>query len=744
VGFRPHVYRLADVLSLSGWVGNTGHGVTVEVEGPPATLDLFLERLETELPPNAFIQTIEPAWLAPVGYRDFQIRPSEAALAPSAIVLPDVATCAECRHDITDPTNRRYQYPFTNCTNCGPRFSIIEALPYDRPLTSMRRFEMCARCRREYEDPTDRRFHAQPNACPDCGPRIALWDHQGRSMAEAGPALTGALSALREGAIIAVKGMGGFHLVVDARSEECVRRLRQRKHRDEKPLAVMFPSLTAVEMTCRVSPAEVRLLTSPAAPIVLLEKRPHAHAAVAAAVAPDNPRIGTMLPYTPLHILLLDTLGFPVVATSGNVSDEPICTDENEAVERLAGIADAFLVHDRPIVRHVDDSVVTVVCGREQVLRRARGYAPLPVRRPEAAAALAVGAHLKNTVALATGTQVFVSQHIGDLETEPALRAFERVVDDLERLYGTSPGVVVCDAHPDYISTRFARESGRRVIPVQHHLAHVFACMVENEVEPPVLGVSWDGTGYGLDGSVWGGEFFVITPTAWRRAGHLRQFGLPGGEQAIREPRRSALGLLYALAGKNGEMPAAGHSRAFTAAEHAALVSMLDGSVNSPLTSSAGRLFDGVSSLVGLRDENRFEGQGAMALEHAATGSRSEEPYPMPIVETDDTGEVRFILDWGPLVLGIVDDIAQGVSTRTISARFHEALVEAIVGVARHLDIETVVLTGGCFQNRRLTEGAVSRLAGAGFTPVWHQRIPPNDGGIAPGQIAAAQHQGAL
>ena len=738
------MYRLAGLLTLAGWVGNTGHGVTIELEGPARALELFLERLETELPPNAFIQTIEPTWLAPVGHRDFEIRESESVATPSAIVLPDVATCPDCVHDITDPRNRRYQYPFTNCTNCGPRFSIIESLPYDRAGTSMRTFEMCPECRREYEDPADRRFHAQPNACPECGPRLALWDGGGRPMAEAGAALTGALAALREGAIIAVKGLGGFHLMVDARSDDCVERLRARKHRDEKPLAVMFPSLTAVEMTCRVSVPESRLLRSPASPIVLLEKRPHAHVAVAAAVAPGNPRIGAMLPYTPLHILMLNALGFPVVATSGNLSDEPICIDEMEALERLGGIADAFLVHNRPIVRHVDDSVAHVVCGREQVLRRARGFAPLPLRRSDGRPALAVGAHLKNTIALATGPQVFMSQHIGDLETEPALRAFENVIGDLSGLYRAQPEVVVCDQHPDYLSTRHARESGLPVVAVQHHLAHVYACMAENDVQAPVLGVSWDGTGYGPDGTVWGGEFFVVTDEGWRRAGHLRCFRLPGGERAVREPRRSALGVLHELGRENGGLAGTAHTGGFSASELRTLVSMLDGGVNSPWTSSAGRLFDAVSSIVELRHENRFEGQGAMALEHVSIGRRGDDPYAVPIIEGAGGPESGFVLDWGPMIRSILDDVDQGVAAGTISARFHRALVEAIIGVARHLGIEQVILTGGCFQNRRLTEGAVTGLSNAGFTPVWHQRIPPNDGGIAAGQIAAAQHEGAI
>jgi hydrogenase maturation protein HypF len=633
VGFRPFVYRLAGELGLQGWVRNSNLGVVIEVEGGVETLERFRLRLERERPPRAFIQSLEASYLDPTGYRAFEIRPSDASGERRALVLPDIATCPDCRREIFDPRDRRYRYPFTNCTHCGPRFTIIEALPYDRPSTSMKGFPMCPACRAEYEDPGDRRFHAQPTACPDCGPKLSLWDADGRALAEREDALAGAADALRRGAIVALKGLGGFHLMVDARSEGAVRELRTRKAREEKPLACMFPSLESAREVCEISDAEERLLVSPESPIVLLRRLAGAPGAIDPGVAPGNPYLGVMLPYTPLHHLLLADLGFPVVATSGNRAEEPICIDEREALERLSGIADLFLVHDRPIVRHADDSIVRLCAGRELVMRRARGFAPLPVPLPVAGApALAVGAFLKNTIALCAREEAFVSQHIGDLATPQARDAFAGAVRDLEHLLDIAPSEVACDLHPDYPSTRFARETGLPIVAVQHHEAHALACMAENELTPPVLAVSWDGTGYGLDESVWGGEFLRVTEGAVERVAHLRTFRLPGGEAAVREPRRCALGLLWDVFGEKASAPG------FSAPERAVLDGMLRRGVNSPVTSSAGRLFDAVASLCDLRQVTRFEGQAAMELEFAATAGRIDEPYPVAL-----SGEV---VDW--------------------------------------------------------------------------------------------------
>jgi hydrogenase maturation protein HypF len=779
VGFRPFLFRIASELGLSGWITNTVEGVLFELEGPRFQLEALLLRIEAEKPPRSFIQSLEPTWLDAAGYAGLEIRESRSGGVKSAIVLPDAATCPDCIREIFDPANRRYRYPFTNCTHCGPRFSIIESLPYDRANTSMKQFAMCPRCRAEYDDPRDRRFHAQPNACPDCGPQLELWqaDEAGRHAGlpqcrhHGHDALAAAAAALRSGRILSVKGLGGFHLMASALDDAAVRRLRERKHREEKPFALMFPSLDAVKAVCRVSGLEERLLRSPEAPIVLLARIPDRSSALAGSIAPGNPNLGAMLPYTPLHHLLMSLLEFPVVATSGNRSDEPICIDAHEAFERLAGIADLFLVHNRPIVRHVDDSVVRVMMDRELVLRRARGYAPLPIAlKPEADGSkpgtiLAVGAHLKNAVALAIGPQAFISQHIGDLETNEAFEAFQKVIADFQKLYDAYPQIVAADAHPDYLSTKFASgmagESAARaadgapgsrrrpgLIRVQHHIAHVLSCMGENELSPPALGVAWDGTGYGSDGTVWGGEFFLVSDSACRRAAHLRTFRLPGGDKAVKEPRRAALGLLYEACGEAAfEMRQLPPLVGATDGELSTVKNMLARGLNSPRTSSAGRLFDAVASLIGLRQTVHFEGQAAMELEFALEGIVTEDAYPVSIEAPGaggDSGAVigpqpPLILDWAPMIQAILSDRAAGVSAGRISATFHNALAEAVVEVARRVGQSRVVLSGGCFQNRYLAERTVRRLREAGFRPYWHQRVPPNDGGIALGQIIAAR-----
>ncbi|HUZ07163.1 MAG TPA: carbamoyltransferase HypF [Candidatus Paceibacterota bacterium] len=763
VGFRPFVHRLATELSLTGWVRNSPQGVFVEAESPRPALEQFLRRIESEKPPRSFIQSMETAWLDAVGFTGFEIRASETDGEKTSLVLPDIATCPDCLREIFDPQNRRHRYPFTNCTSCGPRFSIIEALPYDRANTSMKNFAVCPACRAEYDDPRDRRFHAQPNACPVCGPRLEFWDSAGEKIFGGNEALLATARAICNGKIVAVKGLGGFHLMADARNEKAVELLRERKHREEKPLALMFPSLENVKYVCEVSPLEERLLLSPEAPIVLLRCQRQSQISnlkfqIAKGVAPGNPNLGVMLPSNPLHHLLLAKINFPVVATSGNLSDEPICTDEREALERLGGIADFFLVHNRPIVRHMDDSIVRVMLGREMILRRARGYAPLPIqprsaecgkrnaargdarptKTPNSEIILAVGAHLKNSVALAVGENVFISQHIGDLETEPAHNAFRRVIADFEKLYEATPEIVAADLHPDYLSTKFAGElKNARHIGVQHHIAHVLSCMAENEVAPPALGVAWDGTGYGTDGTIWGGEFFLVTKKSCGRVAHLRPFRLPGGDKAVKEPRRAATGLLYemsgdAIFGRNDLATIA----AFSKSELAALRTMLKAKINSPATSSIGRLFDAVASLIGLRQTMRFEGQTAMELEFALDGIETDERYNLSLV----TRHSSLILDWQPMIEAILDDVKAGVSAGKISAKFHNALAEAMVTIAKSFGLDRVALSGGCFQNRYLTERVVRRLREEKFQPYWHQRVPTNDGGIALGQIFAARN----
>ncbi len=728
VGFRPFVYRLARGLDLTGWVANSTRGVTIEVEGPHARLTDFGRRLRGETPPLAVIQGLETAELPPRGTSGFEIRRSEAEGEHTAVVLPDAATCSHCLGEVRDPDDRRYRYPFTNCTDCGPRYTIIRDMPYDRSRTTMMAFTMCRACRQEYERPGDRRFHAEPNACPACGPQLSLTDCLGRVLERRDDALRAAGRAIRAGRIVAVKGVGGFHLLVDARDDGAVRRLRARKHREAKALAVMAPTLAAVGDIARLPPLEQELLTSPAAPIVLLESRGRD---LAPSVAPNNPDLGVLLPYTPLHHLLLADLGFPVVATSGNLSDEPLCFRDDDALERLCNVADLFLIHDRGIERPVDDSVVRVVAGRELVLRRGRGYAPFPVTLGGALPPLlAVGGHMKNTLAVSAGRQIVVSPHIGDLDGEEARHTLADTADALCLLYRVEPAAVATDAHPDYASTSYARGTGRPLITVQHHYAHVLACMADNGLAPPVLGFAWDGTGLGADGTIWGGETLLVSRSGFTRQAWLRPFPLPGGERAVREPRRSALGVLYEI-----DRAAAEASPLFRPAERAVFVAAMRGHVRSPLTSSAGRLFDAVAALLGLGDVSRFEGEAAMALEFALRGLEGDARYDFDMAPDPDGG---LVIDWRPALEGVRADVAARAAPGAISLRFHNTLAEIIVAVSRRCGIADIALSGGCFQNKYLTERAVARLRAEGFSPHWHRRIPPGDGGLAVGQIVGA------
>ena len=739
VGFRPFIYRLANSLDLKGWINNSVQGVMIEVEGDPAKLADLPIQIEKEKPPRAFIHSMETSYLDPVGYASFQIKESSQTGKLTTLVLPDIATCKDCYYEIFDPQNRRYLYPFTNCTNCGPRFSIIESLPYDRPNTTMKIFEMCDKCWVEYKDPTNRRFHAQPNACPKCGPHLELWDRQGKMLSSHHRALLDTVKTIREGAIVAVKGLGGFHLMVDATNQKVVQQLRERKQREEKPLALMYPSLSMIKSHCNVSLQEERLLLSPESPIVILKKRPEPHGIIADAIAPGNPYLGIMLPYTPLHHLLMAEINAPVVATSGNISDEPICTDEKEALDRLEDIADLFLVHNRPIARHMDDSIVRIVLDREMLLRRARGYAPLPISiKKKAPTILAVGAHLKNTVALSVENQIFISQHIGDLETDAAFQAFQNVIQSFKKLYNCEPESIACDAHPDYLSAQYAHAQKQPIQKVQHHYAHVIACMLENELEPPLLGVSWDGTGNGLDNTIWGGEFFLIAKDYYQRVAHFRLFPLPGGESAIKEPRRSAIGLLYEMNGDiaKTDLPPI---RSFSDKELSLMRTMLQKQINSPKTSSAGRLFDAVASLLDLRQINRFEGQAAMELEFQLKDTVDHGCYEFQIRNQKNIGNSSgYLVDWKIIIQQILRDKENQIPVNEISQKFHNTLSEVVVEVAKIVRETKVVLSGGCFQNRYLTEYTVKRLKEENFHPYWHQRIPANDGGIAVGQIGAA------
>jgi hydrogenase maturation protein HypF len=720
VGFRPFVYRLASELDLKGWVLNSSSGLVLEAEGPEEALDQFLLRLDRERPRSSVVLAREISVLEPAGYSTFEIRRSDEQEEKTVSLLPDLATCPDCLRELHDPADRRYRYPFTNCTACGPRYTIILDIPYDRPRTTMRDFEMCPDCRREYTDPADRRFHAQPVACPACGPRVWVEPAAGLTVTAGLPPdrdpIRAAADALRAGQIVALKGIGGFQLLVDARNEQAVARLRRLKQREEKPFALMAPALDCIRECADVSDAEERLLRSPAAPIVLL--RPRENPPLAPNVAQSSPYLGFMLPYSPLHHLLMEECGFPIVATSGNLTDEPIAIDNQEARTRLGGIAGLFLMHDRPVARPCDDSVARVSRGRECVLRRARGYAPLPVLVPRRLpAVLAVGGHLKNTVAIAVGRQVYLSQHVGDLDTAEARGAFVRAIEDLCRLYRFQPELVACDMHPDYASTLWAQSSGLTVYSVQHHQAHVASCAAENDLQGEYLGVGWDGTGFGLDGSVWGGEFFLVEDGNFKRVAHLRPFRLPGGEAAVKEGWRVAASLRFETFGPE-------------AVENPTLLRMLERGVNSPWSTSVGRLFDAVAALAGVAQVNRFEGQAAMQLERAIGRIQTEDCYPLD--------EKDGVADWRPLIAAVQNDVERRVSAGLISARFHNALAAWIVNVARRTGVRQVALSGGVFQNSYLTERAAAMLEQSGIRVATHQRVPANDGGLALGQAVIA------
>ncbi len=765
VGFRPFVYRLANQIGLAGWVLNGTGGVTIDLDGPPDALGVFLRRLRAEAPPRAIIVDVESAWGPPRGYRGFHIRLSQGGGNRTTLILPDTATCPDCLAETLDPANRRFGYAFTNCTNCGPRFSIITALPYDRPNTTMRGFALCPDCAAEYADPADRRFHAQPNACQVCGPRLEFWEAgaipaAARRPPPAADPLSAAAAALRQGQIVAVKGVGGYQLMVDPRNSAAVARLRDRKARPDKPLALIARDLAQAAEIVQLDAGAAALLSSAEAPIVLLPRRSDGAIAIAPAVAPGNPFLGVMLPCSPLHHLLLRALDFPLVATSGNLSDEPICIGEDEAGRRLGQIANSFLSHNRPVERHIDDSVATVVAGAPRLLRRARGYAPLPVALPaEAPCILAVGPQLKNTVALSVGRQAFISQHIGDLSTVEAVGAFERVIADFLRLYEAAPALVAHDLHPDYVSTHFARKS--QVAPaaprvaVQHHHAHFAACLAEHAVVGPALGAIWDGTGYGVDGTVWGGEFLLGDAAASVRVAHLLPFRLPGGDAAVREPARVAVALLREIFGQAivgwGHLDPVAH---FDQTQRDILERMIFRGINSPLTSSAGRLFDGVAALLGLRQCVSFEGQAAIELEHLADPhergayefalSRAQLDAPPPPAGGVSCVADPLIVDWRPAIVALLNDLRRGVARERIAARFHNGAVAAIAEVAALLGVEQVALSGGCFQNRLLAEGAAVRLETAGRRALLPRLIPANDGGVSFGQIAMAAHRSSL
>jgi hydrogenase maturation protein HypF len=735
VGFRPFVYRLAVHAGLTGWVRNTPSGVFLEVQGPEELLNAFLDDLREKTPPLAVITSIDKEDIPTETEAAFVILKSGGG-ENSIQIAPDGDVCPDCLRELFDPADRRYRYPFINCTNCGPRYTIITGVPYDRPFTTMASFPLCPLCRAEYENPVDRRFHAQPVACPVCGPRLELLDAGGRVVA--GDPLEKAISLLGEGKILAIKGLGGYHLAVDACNSDAVRVLRARKKRDEKPFAVMSSDVADVAAYALFDRTEQRLLESFEKPIVLLRKR-KGHP-IAPLVAPANGYFGVMLPSTPLHHLLLHGTFRALVMTSGNLSDEPIAYRDEDARERLQGIADYYLVHDRGIHTRTDDSVIRVFQGNPIFLRRSRGYVPRAIVLPSSQrSVLAVGAELKGTVCLTRDDRAFLSQHIGDLQNDAVLRSLAETVDHLEQILSISPEVVAHDLHPDYLSTVYAQSlADLPLIPVQHHHAHLASCMAENRLEGEVIGVIFDGTGYGSDGTIWGGEFLVGGYSSFHRWGHFRQVPMPGGDAAVREPYRMAFAYLHAAFGEGlydlplpflAEIPAE-HRKLF--------LSMVERRINSPLTSSCGRLFDAVASLVGLRNRVSYEGQAAIELEALAEESETCLVYPFAL---HGEGEGA-IIDFCPMVQALVRDSAEGREPAAMARAFHNTLAAATAaacdGIRKKTGMERVALSGGVFQNKLLTEGILSLLTERGFQVFIQRLAPPNDGGLALGQAIIA------
>ena len=769
VGFRPFVYGLAAKHNIKGWVYNTSEDVRIEVEGTEQAIKQFERELETKAPPLAHIENITIKFHAPRSYENFEIRQSQAQAGKYQLISPDVATCQACLDELLNPEDRRYRYPFTNCTNCGPRFTIIEDMPYDRSKTTMRYFQMCPQCQAEYDNPLDRRFHAQPNACPKCGPQVKLVDNRGKLITRSNP-IAAAGQLLKEGKIVAIKGLGGFLLACDATNDTAVKTLRQRKRRPSKPLAIMVATAEEAKRHCYVSPEEGNLLTSPQSPIVLMRWRENS--SVSLEVAPNLRFLGVMLPYTPLHHILLRDAGQPLVMTSGNLSEEPIARDNDEALKRLSGIADYFLIHNRDIYSRYDDSVAVVERGTSQLVRRARGHAPYPIHLPfKTRQVLGCGAEEKNTFCLTRDNYAFVSQHIGDMENMKTLEHFDSTISLYKRLFHIEPEIVGHDLHPDYLATKYAQElaeSGMKFVPVQHHHAHIASCLADNGLEGPVIGVAFDGTGMGVDGNIWGGEFLVADYHHFRRAGHLEYLPLPGGAAAIKKPYRIAIGYIVTLLGEDAlnsviasDLPAkawqAGARQSqlasigqVTEVEVEVIKRQIERRINSPLSSSMGRLFDAISALLGIRGEIDYEGQAAVELEMMAHSyviarrasdeaiSRGEESYPYFIVEDEGIRIVRL----RDLLSATMEDLHQGISQGRMSVKFHNTIARMINEMCHLIADETglsqVAISGGVFQNRLLLRKTVRLLESSGFQVFTHRQVPCNDGGISLGQAVIA------
>ncbi|MFC1985084.1 carbamoyltransferase HypF [Chloroflexota bacterium] len=744
VGFRPFIYRLATKHNLKGYVCNTSEDVRIEVEGDAEKIEQFLLDLTEQAPPRASIEDITTHRLPDrhKKYEKFEIRHSIAEEGKYQLVSPDIATCRDCLKEILSPDDRRYRYPFTNCTNCGPRFTIIEDIPYDRPKTTMRHFRMCPKCQCEYDAPLNRRFHAQPNACPACGPKLQLLDAKGRTIA-ADDAIATTSQLLREGKIVAIKSLGGFLLACDATSETAVNLLRRRKIRPSKPLAIMVSSIEEAREHCYISKEEERLLDSPYSPIVLMKWR--SGSPVSPAVVPKSKYLGVMLPYTPLHHLLLRETGLPLVMTSGNLSEEPITKDNDEAVRRISVIVDYLLVHNRDIYARYDDSVTMVERNVPQVIRRARGYAPYPIHLGfSSQQILACSAEEKNTFCLTRDEYAFVSQHIGDMENLETMENFESTIDLYQRLFRIEPKIIAHDLHPEYLATRYAKEVAAKsgdvtLIPVQHHHAHIVSCMADNRIDTPVIGVALDGTGYGTDGNIWGGEFMIADYRGFTRLGQLEYLPLPGGALAIKKPFRIAIGYLLSLLGESALSQKLPFLKQVDKVEIDIIGKQIEQEINSPLTSSCGRLFDAVSALTGIRGEIDYEAQAAIELEMLACDAPDETgSYPFPITEQSGLSIVKL----KDLLSAVIYDLQHGASQATIAARFHNSInlmiVELCQAISKKTGINQVALSGGVFQNRLLLRKTVSLLENKELKVLTHRQVPCNDGGISLGQAVIA------
>jgi hydrogenase maturation protein HypF len=737
VGFRPFVYRLARECRLGGYVNNSSEGVLIEVEGTPEALALFHARFRQEAPPMARITELKVEEMTPAGETAFSIIASRRDALPTTLISPDVSLCLDCRRELFDPTDRRYQYPFINCTNCGPRYTIVYGIPYDRPNTSMRVFPMCPACEQEYHDPENRRFHAQPNACPACGPALTLRDRHGQRV-EADAPIRAAVNFLQQGKILAVRGLGGFHLAVDARNEAAVQDLRRRKGRAEKPLAMMAPNLAAIEKFCFVSLQEQALLQQPTRPIVLLRRREHHQ--LAASVAPNQQYFGFMLPYTPLHELLLHDHFEALVMTSGNFSEEPIAIGNDEALERLAPLADYFLLHDREILQRCDDSIARCAAGEPRMIRRSRGYVPAPVFLPASLRRriLACGGELKNTIALARDKTVFLSQHLGDLDNPAALAFFENSLALMQKILEIEPELIAFDLHPEYLSTKWAlQQTHVPRLGVQHHHAHLVSLMAENNINEKTIGIILDGTGYGTDGTIWGGEVLIGEARSFERYAWLQPVLLPGGEAAIHQPWRTAISYLAAAYGGKVaelELPVIQSRRRH---ELEIILQMIARQLNSPLTSSCGRLFDAVSALLGIREEVTYEAQAAIELE-MIVDEGEEGVYRAALPERSSDGPIPV----APLIESIVKDLRAEVARPRIATRFHRTVVELFVAAAhaarQATGIQRVGLSGGVFQNVFFFTTMLRRLQDEGFEVITHRQVPMNDGGLALGQVVIA------